>query len=67
MNRILQAEVILTLTREQAASICAALSWSERNLRARDPESAARYLDAWSVVAQQCKKQGCAIFSGSPV
>lgn len=60
MNRILRAEVILTLTKEQAAAVAASLSWAERHLRGHDDESARRYLDAWESVVTQVRRQGVA-------
>jgi len=55
MNRILQADVILTLTREQALAVLQLL-W-ERAHRGHDPEFCAQ-CSAALVVKQQCGKQG---------
>lgn len=58
MNRILQAEVILTLTLEQASRVAAVLSFYRRDAFGRAGEQAAQYQEALAVVLEQCKRQG---------
>ena len=59
MNRILEAEVILTLTSEQASRVAAALHFAARDVyRNCGCEQGGAYLDTYEVVRQQCVRQG---------
>jgi hypothetical protein len=52
MNRILQADVILTLTREQAARLLASVDFAVRRTHQ------AEYVDLLVFLREQCAKQG---------
>lgn len=58
MNRVLQAEVILTLTREQAEMVLLSVGLTAAYSEHDQPDA----VEAWSavnlVVAEQCAKQG---------
>lgn len=56
MNRILQADVILTLTREQAERIARLLDTAARVSRV--PAYRREWVEVEAVVREQCAKQG---------
>lgn len=55
MNRILQADVILTLTLEQASRLAALLGYVNRS-RSCVPDQ--QYREIVALVREQCSKQG---------
>ncbi|WP_199099476.1 hypothetical protein [Dyella sp. ASV21] len=57
MNRILQAEVILTLTRDQASDLEMALLYANHSPVASRDEKA-DFAALGEVIGQQCAKQG---------
>lgn len=59
MNRILTADVILTLTVEQAMAVASAISMAESSaLIDGHRDDAAEFGDLYQVVRAQCAKQG---------
>jgi len=56
MNRILQAEVILTLTREQADLLRIAVDWAVGWDSDHEPDR--DFQELLELVRQQCAKQG---------